>query len=155
LSATDWIALVQALFLAAAAFFGGRALQARRARASRGAGGGSEGTAARLTRRCRPRVQGVSERLADARSGSGPIRGGHGSATPSQYVALAFLPVDAFILFGTKALTECSPSEVQQQQLDKAQEELLRLFAAIVDGEYSIRQVALPSVRAKRDREAA
>ena len=51
-------------------------------------------------------------------------------------------------LFATRELTTCQPNEVTQgDRIESASLELLRLFAEIEDGRYSIQQVALPGQR--------
>jgi hypothetical protein len=62
-------------------------------------------------------------------------------------IGLTFLPPDVFNLVATKELTTCSWQEVTRARIESATSELLRLFAEVEDGQYSIEQVALPSQR--------
>ena len=60
------------------------------------------------------------------------------------------MPPDVFNLFATRDLTACSAQEVTADEVQKASQELLRLFTEIERGQYSIDQVALPSMRAQQ-----
>jgi len=62
-------------------------------------------------------------------------------------VALTFVPPDVFNLFAARELTTCQPNELTQERSEASRLELLRLFAEIEDGRYSIEQVALPGQR--------
>lgn len=62
-------------------------------------------------------------------------------------LALTFMPPDIFNLFATRELTTCAAQDVNADAVHKASQELLRLFTEIERGQYSIEQVALPSMQ--------
>jgi hypothetical protein len=149
MTTTDWIALVQAIFLALAAFLSWRAYQLssgehREARA--------EAAKAPLRSLHADVVREMKELAAVAKV---DIQGAsHRARIEAQQrrlaVALTFLPHDTFNLFATSDLTLCEPDLVDDGRLAKSRLELLNLFTDIEDGKYSIRQVATASIRAER-----
>jgi hypothetical protein len=152
---SDGIALVQAVFLAAAAFFAWRAY---------GLASQEHGEARKEAAKA-PLRELQSDVIRELKALVAVAQERHGGATPPLEklraqqgrlaVALTFLPPDEFNLFATEALTTAEPLDIanDKQHIEKATSEQLRLFADIEDGNYSIRQVAGRSVRAERARE--
>jgi hypothetical protein len=148
MTAANWIALAQAIFLALAALFAFRAYRLatdehREARA--------EARKAPL-RELHADVIREFKELVNQRERD--IAGlGHAEMVGQQQrlgIALTFLPPNVFNLFVTEELATCTSDKVTREKIDTASQELLRLFAEIDDGKYSIRQVAPTSLRAER-----
>jgi hypothetical protein len=149
MTATDWIALVQAAFLAIAAVYGWRTYRlATREHAEARA----EARKAPLFALYDDVVREFKELANEAeRDVAGTHRAQEVAGRQRRLaIALTFLAPDVFNLFATQALTTCLPDDVNRDQIEKARGELLTLFARIEDGEFSIRQVAPSSLRAER-----
>jgi hypothetical protein len=151
LTATNWIALVQAMFLAVAAGFAARTYQLanrehREARAEarkaplRGLLDDLVREFKRLAEMSEEREPGIGIQRLDLITGQ----------QRRLEIALTFLPPNAFNLFSTQELTTCAAQEVSRKLIDKARDELLILYARIDDGQFSVRQVAPASFSAER-----
>lgn len=153
MSWSDGIALVQAVFLASAAFFAARAYRlATREHAEER----KEAAKAPLRELHADVIRELKElaTVAQLREPSGSINNSLVAAHQARLaIALTFLPADVFNLFATKALTTCGPADVTSEAINSATTEQLRLFDEIESGKWSIRKVALPSILAQRAHE--
>lgn len=145
MKASDWIALIQAVLLAAAAFFAWRAyaLASRehaedRAEAKKAP---LRDLVSDLVRELKDLAAQAEERVQASGIQRLDLIAGHQRRLA---IALTFLPPDVFNLFATRDLTACSAPDVTVERVTSARTELLRLFADIERGRYSIEQVALP-----------
>src|SRR6266545_5295575 len=148
MTSTDWIALAQAVALAAAAYFAWRgyrlAMQERRESRDEAAKAPLRELVADVVRELKElaaqaaeQVPGVGMQRLDLITGR----------QQRLAIALTFVPPDVFNLFATRDLTRCAPNEVMPDRIRDSTSELLRLFAEIEDSRYSIRQVALSGQR--------
>jgi hypothetical protein len=145
----DWIALASALLLAVAALAAWRAygLAAEEHREAR-----DEARKAPLRGLVSDVVRELKELAAQAEERVPAVGNQRIDLIAGQQrrlaIALTFVPPDVFNLFATRDLAEGSVQEVTADRVRVATQELLRLFAEIEAGHYSIRQVALPAQRA-------
>lgn len=143
LTATDWIALMQAVFLLAAAIF---AWWAYRLAVTEHREAREEARKAPLRDLVADVVREVKD-LADAAAGprtaTGVREGRVAGRQQRLAIALEFVPPNVFGLTATRDLSECNPTEVEKgDRIGKARTELLVLFARIERGEYSILHAA-------------
>jgi hypothetical protein len=155
LGAGDWIALVQALFLLAAAALAWRAyslslIEHREAR--------EEARKAPLRELVSDVVRELKELAAAVEARNVHDSERHALLAAHQQrlaVALTFLPPNRFNLFGTEELTGCDPGDVEKgDRLRKSREEILTLFARIERGEFSILDAAPPAYQQDRPADA-
>lgn len=148
MKASDWIALAQAVALLVTVWFAWRAYKLNR----------EEHREARTEAEREPlrvlladlvhELKELGAVIEDLVPGIGIQQ--HGKIVAQQRrlaVALAFLPPDVFNLFRTRDLSTCDINGITRQGIDESTTELLRFFADVEDGKYSIRQARLLAQR--------
>jgi hypothetical protein len=148
LTSSDFIAVVQALFLAAAAFFAWRGYslatsehcetraEARRAPIRELLGD--------VIREVKDLADQAEERVMPAGIRRDDLIAGHQRRLA---VALTFTPPDVFNLFASRDLAACRPDEVTRVRTENVCVELLRCFAELEAGWYTIDNVVAPGQR--------
>lgn len=148
MTATDWIALLQAAFLLAAALFAwrGYSLAVREHREAR-----DDARKAPLRALVADVIAEV-KLLGEQAERTDPWNDGRAAEVAARQrrlaIALTFVPPNAFNLFTTQQLATSTPRDVTPALVEKTSSELLILFARIERGDFSILDAAPQAYRA-------